>query len=106
MVFDIKYYPVGRPSGALIGATLMVVFGIVSQDVVYDNVLGTMDNLQTFLLLIGMMLLRYYYDHEGILPFLATIIFGKLTLILFCGKSVCCLVFCQYLSLMMQQQLY
>ena len=78
VVFDIKYYPVGRPGGALIGAMLMVVFGIVSQDDVYNNVLGTMDNLQTLLLLIGMMLLSYYYDREGMLPFLATKIFGKL----------------------------
>ena len=77
VVFDIKYYPVGRPGGALIGAMLMVVFGIVSQDDVYNNVLGTMDNLQTLLLLIGMMLLSYYYDREGMLPFLATKIFGK-----------------------------
>ena len=77
VVFDIKYYPVGRPGGALIGAMLMVVFGIVSQDDVYNNVLGTMNNLQTLLLLIGMMLLSYYYDREGMLPFLATKIFGN-----------------------------
>ena len=59
VVFDIKYYPVGRPGAAVIGAMLMVVFGIISQDDVYHNVLGTMDNLQTLFLLIGMMLLSY-----------------------------------------------
>lgn len=77
VVFDIKYYPVGRPGGALIGAMFMVIFGIVSQDDVYNNILGTMDNLQTLFLLIGMMMLSYYYDREGMLPFLATKIFGK-----------------------------
>ena len=40
VVFDIKYYPVGRPGAAVIGATFMVVFGIISQDNVYNNVLG------------------------------------------------------------------
>lgn len=78
VVFDIKYYPVGRPGGALIGGMFMVVFGIISQDDVYNSVLGTMDNLQTLFLLIGMMLLSYYFDREGMLPFLATKIFGKL----------------------------
>ena len=77
VVFDIKYYPVGRPGAAVIGAMFMVVFGIVSQDDVYNNVLGTMDNLQTLFLLIGMMLLSYYFDREGMLPFLARKIFGK-----------------------------
>lgn len=32
IVFDIKYYPVGRPGAALIGATFMVLFGIISQN--------------------------------------------------------------------------
>ena len=36
-----------------------------------------MDNLQTLFLLIGMMLLSYYFDREGMLPFLARKIFGK-----------------------------
>ena len=77
VMFDIKYYPVGRPGAALVGAMGMVVFGIVSQDDVYNNILGTLDNLQTLFLLIGMMLLSYYYDREGMLPYLASKIFGK-----------------------------
>ena len=77
VVFDVKCYPVGRPGAAVIGGMFMVVFGIISQDDVYNNVLGTMDNLQTLFLLIGMMLLSYYFDREGILPYLARKIFGK-----------------------------
>ena len=77
VVFDIKYYPVGRPGAAVIGGMFMVVFGIISQDDVYNNILGTMDNLQTLFLLIGMMLLSYYFDREGMLPYLARKIFGK-----------------------------
>lgn len=74
VVFDIKYY---WPGAAVIGAMFLVVFGIISQDDAYNNVLGTMDDLQTLFLLIGMMLLSYYFDQEGMLPFLARKIFGK-----------------------------
>lgn len=44
---------------------------------VYSNVLGTMDNLQTLFLLVGMMLLSYYFNREGMLPYLTSKIFGK-----------------------------
>ena len=76
IVQDIKYFPIGRPASALLGATLMVVFTIAPQGQVY-RVLGDRGNIQTICLLIGMMALSYYYDREGLLRIMALWIFGE-----------------------------
>lgn len=76
IVLDIKKFPLGRPAAALLGATLMVIFVVVPQQQVY-LVLGEKGNLQTLFLLIGMMLLSYYYDREGMLNYVALYIFGE-----------------------------
>ena len=76
IVQDIKYFPIGRPAAALLGATLMVVFSITPQGQVY-RVLGDKGNLQTICLLIGMMAMAYYYDREGLLRIITLWIFGK-----------------------------
>lgn len=75
IVVDIRFFPLGRPAAALLGATLMVIFAIVPQDQVY-GILGEKGNLQTLFLLFGMMLMSYYYDREGILQRIALWIFG------------------------------
>jgi Na+/H+ antiporter NhaD/arsenite permease-like protein len=54
----------------------MVIFVVVPQRQVYI-ILGEQGNLQTLCLLIGMMLLSYYYDREGVLRFVSRFIFGK-----------------------------
>ena len=76
IVQDIKYFPIGRPAAALLGATLMVVFNIVPQGQVF-RIIGDTGNIQTICLLIGMMALSYYYDREGLLHILTLWIFGK-----------------------------
>lgn len=76
IVLDIKQFPLGRPAAALVGAVLMVVFVVVPQEQVYV-ILGERGNLQTLFLLIGMMMLSYYYDREGILQCIALWIFGQ-----------------------------
>lgn len=76
IVLDIKQFPLGRPAAALVGAVLMVLFVVVPQDQVYV-ILGERGNLQTLFLLIGMMLLSYYYDREGMLQYITLWIFGK-----------------------------
>lgn len=76
IVLDIKQFPLGRPAAALIGAVLMVLLVVVPQDQVYV-VLGERGNLQTLFLLIGMMLLSYYYDREGMLQCITLWIFGR-----------------------------
>ena len=75
IVFDSKYFPIGRPAAALVGATFMVIFLVVPIDQVFCE-LGGRGNLQTICLLIGMMLLSYYYDREGLLRIAALWIFG------------------------------
>lgn len=75
IVLDIKQFPLGRPAAALVGAVLMVMFVVVPQDQVYV-ILGERGNLQTLFLLIGMMLLSYYYDREGMLQYITLWIFG------------------------------
>lgn len=76
IVMDIKYFPIGRPAAALVGALLMVVFHVVTQSEVYD-IQGTKDKLQTVFLLVGMMMLSFYYDREGILHHIGLLFFGK-----------------------------
>ena len=76
IVLDIKSFPLGRPAAALFGATMMVITTVVPQDQVY-YILGEKGNLQTLCLLVGMMLLSYYYDREGMLQVVALWIFGE-----------------------------
>ena len=76
VVVDMKCFPLGRPAAALVGATLMVIFQIVSQPEVY-RIEGAMGNLQAVYLLIGMMLISYYFDREGLLRAVTLWIFGK-----------------------------
>ena len=76
VVLDMKWFPLGRPAAALVGAALMVIFHVVGQLEVY-RIEGAMGNLQALYLLIGMMLLSYYFDREGLLRQVALFIFGK-----------------------------
>lgn len=76
VVLDMPFFPIGRPAAALIGALLMVVFNVVNQTQVY-LIEGEKGNLQTLYLLIGMMLLSYYFDREGLLTILSLKIFGE-----------------------------
>ena len=76
IVLDMKWFPLGRPAAALVGAMLMVLFQVVTQDEVYE-IEGELGNLQTIFLLIGMMILSYYFDREGLLRIIALWIFGR-----------------------------
>ena len=76
IALDIKWLPLGRPAAALMGAALMVIFVVVPQNQVYA-IIGGKGNIQTLFLLVGMMMLSYYYDREGILQYITLWIFGK-----------------------------
>ena len=76
IVLDMKCFPLGRPAAALVGAMLMVLFQVVTQSEVY-TIEGDMSNLQTIFLLIGMMILSYYFDREGILRIVSLWIIGN-----------------------------
>ena len=76
VVLDMKWFPLGRPAAALVGAGSMVLFQVVSQDEVYE-IQGEKENLQTVFLLVGMMMLSYYYDREGLLRVVMLKIFGQ-----------------------------
>ena len=76
VVLDTKYFPLGRPAAALVGAALMVIFNIISQDEIYE-IEGKMGNLQALFLLVGMMTMSYYFDREGLLRMVALYIFGE-----------------------------
>ena len=76
IVLDMKWFPLGRPAAALVGAALMVIFNIVGQLEVYA-IEGAMGNLQALFLLIGMMLISYYFDREGLLRMVGLWVFGK-----------------------------
>ena len=75
IVLDMKWFPLGRPAAALVGAMLMVLFQVVTQDEVYE-VEGKPEKLQTIYLLMGMMIMSYYYDREGILRIASLWIIG------------------------------
>ena len=75
IVLDMKWFPLGRPAAALVGAALMVITHVVTQKDVYD-IQGLLGNMQTIFLLVGMMMLSYYYDREGLLRMVGLWIFG------------------------------
>ncbi len=79
IVLDMKWFPLGRPAAALVGAALMIVFTVVGQYETYD-IQGELGNMQTIFLLVGMMMLSYYYDREGLLRLVALAIFGGKTM--------------------------
>ena len=76
IVLDMKWFPLGRPAAALVGAAFMVITHVVTQDEVY-SIEGLQTNLKTIFLLVGMMMLSYYYDREGLLRMVGLWIFGK-----------------------------
>jgi Na+/H+ antiporter NhaD/arsenite permease-like protein len=76
VVLDTKYFPLGRPAAALVGAAFMVIFNIISQDEIYE-IEGKMGNLQALFLLVGMMTMSYYFDREGLLRMVALYVFGE-----------------------------
>lgn len=76
IVFDMKWFPLGRPAAALVGGALMVIFNAVGQMEVYD-IQAELGDMQTIFLLVGMMMLSYYYDREGLLRLVALKIFGS-----------------------------
>ena len=76
VVLDTKYFPLGRPAAALTGACFMVIFNIISQDEIYA-IEGKMGNLQALFLLVGMMMMSYYFDREGLLRMVALYVFGE-----------------------------
>ena len=69
---NIKLFPLGRPAAALAGASMMVIFSIVSQDEVYE-IEGRHGNLQTLFLLVDKWPgIARYYTSEQCLPNQAT----------------------------------
>lgn len=75
IVLDMKWFPLGRPAAALVGALLMVLFQVVTQSEVYE-IEGELGNLQTIFLLVGMMMLSFYFDREGLLRIVSLLIIG------------------------------
>ena len=76
IVLDMKWFPLGRPAAALVGGALMVIFHVATQSDVYE-IQAEIGNMQTIFLLVGMMILSYYYDREGMLRLVSLWIFGS-----------------------------
>jgi Na+/H+ antiporter NhaD/arsenite permease-like protein len=80
VVFDFsKFFPISRPAAALVGGTLMVIFYVLEQSEVFKiigGVEGSRGELRTLFLLMGMMLLSFYFDREGLLRLVAEKVFG------------------------------
>ena len=70
-----KWFPLGRPAAALVGAGFMIVCMVVSQEHVYW-IEGELGNMRTIFLLVGMMMISYYFDREGVLRLVSLWIFG------------------------------
>ena len=66
VLFDFKFFPIGTTSAIMLGAMLMVICQVVTQEEAYA-VLGHRDNLTTIFLLLGMMLLAQYFEREQLL---------------------------------------
>lgn len=75
IVLDMKWFPLGRPAAALVGAGFMIVCHVVTQEEVYW-IQGELGNMKTIFLLVGMMIIGYYFDREGVLRLFSLWIFG------------------------------
>ncbi len=75
IVLDMKWFPLGRPAAALVGAGFMIVSHVVTQKEVYW-IEGELGNMKTIFLLVGMMFISYYFDREGVLRLVSLWIFG------------------------------
>ncbi|HVG94471.1 MAG TPA: SLC13 family permease, partial [Planctomycetota bacterium] len=62
-----RFLPIGRPTGALLGAVLMVLLGVLAPKEAYAAVDG-----DTIALLFGMMVLQVEFDRSGLLDALAS----------------------------------
>lgn len=58
---QMRFLPIGRPSGALLGAVLMVLFGVMTPDEAYRHV-----NWDTICLLLGMMIIAEHLRDAGL----------------------------------------
>src|SRR5262245_51190487 len=63
----LRWLPVGRPTGALLGAVLMVLLGVLTPAEAYASIDGN-----TIALLFGMMVLQVELDRSGLLDLLAS----------------------------------
>ncbi len=63
---ELRFVPIGRPAGALLGAALMVIFGVLTPEQSFLAVDGS-----TILLLFSMMLLSAFLEDAGIFDRLA-----------------------------------
>ena len=66
VLFEFSWFPIGTTSAVLLGAMLMVVCQVVSQEEAYA-IIGHRDHLTTIFLLLGMMLLVQYFEREQLL---------------------------------------
>ena len=66
ILFDFRYFPLGTTSALLLGAVLMVICQVVTQEEAYD-VIGHRDNMTTIFLLLGMMLMAQFFEREQLL---------------------------------------
>jgi Na+/H+ antiporter NhaD/arsenite permease-like protein len=63
----LRWLPIGRPAGALLGAVLMVAIGTLTPEQAYDAV-----DHDTIVLLLGMMLITAYLERAGAFERIAT----------------------------------
>jgi len=68
----LRWLPIGRPAGALLGAVLMVATGVLTPQASYDAI-----DLDTILLLFGMMLLTAQYAEAGFFPWIAATLLAR-----------------------------
>ena len=66
VLFHFRFFPLGTTTAVLLGALLMVVTQVVTQEEAYQ-VMGQQANLTAIFLLLGMMLLAQYIERELIL---------------------------------------
>ena len=66
ILFEVRRFPIGTTTSALIGSILMVVSGAVTQHEVY-YVIGQDGGLTAIFLLVGIMIIAHYFEREMII---------------------------------------
>ena len=66
VLLNVAVFPIGSLVGVLLGALLMVMFQVVTQDEVYD-IIGSQESLTAVLLIIGILVIAQYFEREQLL---------------------------------------
>ncbi len=66
VLFEFRFFPIGTTTATLLGAMLMVIFRVVTQQEAY-SIVGNREHMAALFLMVGVLILAQYFEREQIL---------------------------------------